>query len=145
MKLLIVLYSILAIMNVACSTKKMRQIEKVQIGMDRDDVLDIMGSPSRVDRSRQPHIWRYNIIEGSKLIVKEIHFQGHSVHYVGQPLKRVKLKIEAPLLSKEEKDLFHEKPRPVTHSYEKEIIKAAEESFEEEEADKEVPNFIEVN
>lgn len=140
----ITIVSLVLLIN-GCGTLPSQPIEKIKVGMDRSDVLDIVGSPNHVDRQRQPHIWKYNIVKGSQMEVKEIHFLGHNVSYVGDPKAREPIPQEKLDLSKEEKRVLNPKTKKVRNSnFEKEIIKASEENNEAEEAEKEVPTFIEV-
>ncbi len=68
----------------ACQTSMVRQFDKVTIGMEKDDVLDIMGSPTRTQRFHDKDRWTYIYYDKRIRHEKEIQFfEGNSV-YVGE-------------------------------------------------------------
>lgn len=67
----------------ACQTSPLDDYNKLHAGMEKDQVLDIMGSPQRTERFHGKDRWTYIFYDHNVKYEKEIHFlQGNAV-YVG--------------------------------------------------------------
>ncbi len=58
---------------------------KVSGGMDKDEVLDVMGNPQLTKRRQSQDIWQYYFYEGDNRTIKEVHFKDGKVIYKGDP------------------------------------------------------------
>ena len=77
----VLLFSLFALS--ACATKTVDNIKRVQVGMDKSDVLEILGNPTRQSRSLGMDRWTYEIENPSGLQSNYIFFDGGIVRYVG--------------------------------------------------------------
>jgi outer membrane protein assembly factor BamE (lipoprotein component of BamABCDE complex) len=50
----------------ACQTSPIEQFSKLKNDMSKDDVLEIVGSPQRTERSYGKEKWAYRIVRGSR-------------------------------------------------------------------------------
>ncbi len=70
----------------ACQTSELTLWHQVQPGMDKGEVLEIMGSPTATHRFHGKDRWLYRFYEKEKSFKKEVHFsEGIAVH-VGEEL-----------------------------------------------------------
>ena len=67
----------------ACQTSMVKQFDKVKLGMEKDDILDIMGSPSQTQRFHGKDRWRYVFYDKRIRFEKEVHFFEGNAVYVG--------------------------------------------------------------
>lgn len=67
----------------ACQTSMLNQYSKVKAGMEKDDVLDIMGSPQRTQRFHGKDRWTYVFYDQRMRFEKEVHFFENNAIYVG--------------------------------------------------------------
>lgn len=67
----------------ACQTSMVKQFSKVQPGMEKDDVLEIMGSPSQSRRFHGKDRWSYVFYEDRIRFEKEVHFFEGKAIYIG--------------------------------------------------------------
>lgn len=70
--------------SIGCQTSMYQQFEQVNVGMDKDDVLQIMGSPQRTQRWRGKDRWTFVFYEDRIRFEKEVQFQEGVATYVGQ-------------------------------------------------------------
>jgi outer membrane protein assembly factor BamE (lipoprotein component of BamABCDE complex) len=75
------------VFSVGCQTNELKQYEKLKVGMDKADVLGIMGSPKRTERRRGVDRWNYSFYQENQLYDKEVQFQNGSATYVGELTK----------------------------------------------------------
>lgn len=71
----------------ACSTASKTEVEEfkgVKNGMDKSEVLDILGSPKTSYHSNGKDVWNYEIYEKENKFRREIHFQKGLVTYNGK-------------------------------------------------------------
>lgn len=114
----------------ACQTNMTRQFEKVHSGMEKNDVLELMGSPQRSQRFHGKDRWTYILYEDNKRSEKEVHFDNGVAVYVGDTwkpeaeksaeavdAKNEKTNVELDKLVKEEKD----QARNAFSEYEKKV------------------------
>ncbi len=67
----------------ACQTNMINQFSAVKPGMEKDDVLNLMGSPSRTQRFHGKDRWTYIFYEDRIRFEKEVHFFENNAIYVG--------------------------------------------------------------
>ena len=72
----------------ACASSPLKDFSRVKRGMDKDDVLDIVGSPHHKNRVDDSDIWGYTLREGDHNVEKEIYLKGDRVIYVGDKLTK---------------------------------------------------------
>lgn len=75
---------LLGLLTSACQTNMLKQFSAVKPGMEKDDVLDIMGSPSRTQRFHGKDRWTYVFYSDRIRFEKEIHFFENNAIYVGE-------------------------------------------------------------
>lgn len=77
--------SLLSLTTLACQTSLLSQYNQVRTGMEKDDVIDLMGSPQRTERMRDKDRWTYIFYDKRVRYEKEIQFTKGNVVYVGEP------------------------------------------------------------
>lgn len=78
-----------------------RQFSKVQVGLEKDQVLAVMGSPQRTLRRAGQDRWSYLFYdEDNNRVQKEVRFENGVVIHVGEPI--------FPEVSAEQQDANHE-------------------------------------
>jgi outer membrane protein assembly factor BamE len=86
----------LALYSTGCASTDIRDFEKIQVGMDKDDVLKIMGSPNKSERWKGMDRWTYVLWNDNQDGRREVHFNEGRATYVGDMVK--------PEISAEEQD-----------------------------------------
>lgn len=81
----IVAFVVLALLLSGCQTNMLKEFDDVKAGMDKDDVLNIMGSPRSTQRFHGKDRWRYTIYNSNMRYEKEVHFKEGLAVYVGEP------------------------------------------------------------
>lgn len=124
------LLSLIFLILPACQSKPIRQFEKIKPGMEKVEVLDLMGSPTAVTRFHGKDRWIYIFYDKDARQEKEIHFEGGSAVYVGgawQPApektaeKRDQQNLEMEKQLKEENARQKEENKNAYSNYEKEV------------------------
>jgi outer membrane protein assembly factor BamE len=87
-------------MTVGCATNQKDQFAKVQIGMEKNDVLGLLDSPQRTQRWHGMDRWTYIFYDADNRIEKEIHFLEGKANYAGDVFK--------PEISAEKQDEINE-------------------------------------
>ncbi len=92
---------------VACTTPMVERFDKVELGMDKTDVIDEVGSPNRSLRSNDQDIWIYTFHTPDTIEQREVCFKDNVVSYVGTPRPRnehpkIKSEEEAAAVLKKE-------------------------------------------
>ncbi|MNL36026.1 Outer membrane protein assembly factor BamE [compost metagenome] len=67
----------------ACQTSMVRQFDQVTLGMEKDDVLNLMGSPQRNQRYKGKDKWTYIFYDKRIRHEKEVQFFEGNAVYVG--------------------------------------------------------------
>lgn len=67
----------------ACQTSMLSEYNKLHTGMEKDQVLEIMGSPQRTERFHGKDRWTYVFYDKSTKYEKEVHFFEGNAIYVG--------------------------------------------------------------
>ncbi len=66
-----------------CQTPDMDLWNQVQPGMDKGEVLEIMGSPRTTERKKMQDRWIYWLYDKDNLNVRQVHFDQGKAVYVG--------------------------------------------------------------
>lgn len=74
---------ILILIIQGCAHKPFKNFQKVKIGMDKGDVIHLLGGPHRAIRFDGKDIWFYQFYQKGSWIKKEIAFNNGFVHYFG--------------------------------------------------------------
>ena len=74
---------ILSLLLTACQTSMLKQFEQVKPGMEKDDVLTLMGSPRQTQRFHGKDRWYYVFYDERIRFEKEIQFFEGNVIYIG--------------------------------------------------------------
>lgn len=91
---------LLSAFSLGCQTLPQTDFAKVQPGMDKHSVLEIMGSPNSTLRRSGQDRWYYNYYEQNSPVTKEVRFQEGLAVYSGDLMK--------PALSAEDEDKRNE-------------------------------------
>lgn len=86
-----------------------RQIDKITIGMDKDQVLDEIGDPKRTFRSNSQDHWIYVYFEENNEWRRQVDFRDGKVFKVGRPV--AKRNWESELENSETMEEFESKAR----------------------------------
>lgn len=76
-------FAVAALLLTACQTNMVKQFEQVKPGMEKDDVLDLLGSPRQTQRFHGKDRWYYVFYEDRIRFEKEVHFFEGNAIYVG--------------------------------------------------------------
>jgi outer membrane protein assembly factor BamE len=71
----------------SCQTHMIEEFNKVRPGMDKGQVLEIIGSPQTSDRWKGKDRWQYVYYKENRKVVKEILFDNGKADYVGDEYK----------------------------------------------------------
>lgn len=77
-----------------------KEFERVEKGMEKAQVIDIVGSPNRTQRWRGMDRWTYIFYDSQLQAVREVHFDQGKAAYVGAQY--------VPQVSAEQQDLLNE-------------------------------------
>lgn len=83
-----------------CAYSQKKQFDKVQVGMEKNDVLELMDSPQRTQRWHGMDRWTYIFYENDQRQEKEVHFSDGKANYVGE--------VFQPKVSASEQDQMNE-------------------------------------
>jgi len=92
--------SLTSAFGLGCQTNEIKAFSKVQPGMEKGDVIGIMGSPQRSERWHGRDRWTYIFYHEDSRFEKEVQFSGGRSLYVGDVTK--------PEVSAEEQDKINE-------------------------------------
>lgn len=71
----------------ACQMSSVRQFSKIQVGMEKDQVLAIMGSPQKTLRRAGQDRWSYSFYDDdNNKVQKEVRFENGFAIHVGDPI-----------------------------------------------------------
>lgn len=68
---------------VGCATNMKDQFGRVQVGMEKNDVLDLVSSPQRTQRWKGMDRWTYIFYDDNHRLEKEVLFNEGKASYVG--------------------------------------------------------------
>ncbi len=90
MRLYIIIVSLFFMFG--CQTSQVRQFSKIKSGMEKSEVLDLMGTPWTTIRFHGKDRWIYVIYEEGVRSEREVHFLNGSSVYVGDAWKPEEVK-----------------------------------------------------
>ena len=141
LKLILMIGFILSL--TACQTSQLKQYQQLHLGMEKHDVLEIMGSPYKTSRASDQDRWTYIFYDNQIRNEKEVHFFEGTAVYIGEKAK--------PLISAEEQDRINAelerhsanqyKTAPVVQSYPSYLQSAPSVDESLEETPKLAPKF----
>lgn len=70
-------------LNIGCQSTPTRDFSKLETGMEKPEVLEIMGSPNRTQRWKGKDRWTYIWYDQRTREEKEVHFEDGKATYVG--------------------------------------------------------------
>jgi outer membrane protein assembly factor BamE len=92
--------SFLGLFLCGCATDMNNQFQRIKVGMEKDEVLGLMDSPQRTQRTRGQDRWTYIFYHEDQRQEKEVHFSEGKAAYVGDhPI---------PAMAAEERDARNE-------------------------------------
>lgn len=96
----LILLTLPLLLNLSCQTNELKAYDRLQVGMEKGEVIAIMGSPRRTDRSNSKDRWTYIFYQGDQKYQKEVQFLEGKATYVGE--------VILPQISAEEQDRLNE-------------------------------------
>lgn len=97
---LFILSSMLLLVGLGCATDQKAQFEKVKIGMEKGEVLNLLDSPQRTQRWHGMDRWTYIFYQDDQRLEKEVHFMEGKAQYAGD--------VYQPQVSAEAQDQINE-------------------------------------
>lgn len=89
-----------------CQTLPADDFERLKPGMDKNEVLEIMGNPQRSERWHGMDRWTYIFFDTSKRQEKEVHFsQGKAVYIGGRYVPPVTAAEQDTIFENENREL----------------------------------------
>jgi outer membrane protein assembly factor BamE len=79
-----ILASLAILITSACQTSVVKQFESIKPGMEKNDVIGLMGSPNQTLRVHGKDRWYYNFYEDKIRFEKEVQFINGITVYVGE-------------------------------------------------------------
>lgn len=79
----LVLLFIMMLLLTGCTISQKKQFEKVEVGMEKDQVLGLLDSPQRTQRWHGLDRWTYIFYDENHRLEKEVHFNEGKASYVG--------------------------------------------------------------
>jgi outer membrane protein assembly factor BamE (lipoprotein component of BamABCDE complex) len=70
--------------STGCQTNELKQYEKLKLGMDKSEVIEIMGSPRKVERRQSQDHWVYKFYQDQQWYEKEVRFKEGKAIYLGE-------------------------------------------------------------
>lgn len=102
MRLLLILLTISTLS--ACQSKPIRQFEELKPGMEKNQVLETMGTPWTVTRLHGKDRWFYIFYDDGVRLEKEVHFLDGKAVYIGDTWKPAEDKTAEITDKKNEQD-----------------------------------------
>lgn len=82
-RILSIFLAVTALLTTACQTSALNDFQKVKPGMEKQDVLELMGNPSRTERFHGKDRWTYVFYDSRIRFQKEVQFFEGNAIYVG--------------------------------------------------------------
>ncbi len=95
MKAKIILLFLFLVSVVSCTHTQKESVRKLEVGMSKADVLEVMGNPTRTNRSHGSDRWVYEYEVNGQKEVTEVYFQEGKASYFGKP-KDPKSPVNSP-------------------------------------------------
>lgn len=86
---------------VACQSSPLNRFGDLKKGMEKVQVVDLLGSPKSTQRWQGKDRWLYEFTTSERLVEKEVHFQDGQLVYAGNPVR--------PLVSAADQDRINDK------------------------------------
>ena len=96
-----ILGSFLVMGAIGCQTDPAKDFTSLKPGMEKMDVLEVMGSPQRTQRWHGMDRWTYIYYEQKNRSEKEVHFDQGKAVYIGE-------KYQPPVSAKEQDEIYAE-------------------------------------
>jgi outer membrane protein assembly factor BamE (lipoprotein component of BamABCDE complex) len=130
-----------------CQTPRHREFERVHEGMDKGQVLDAVGNPTRTLRQAEIDRWIYVFYPSEQTTeTKEIHFRKGVVIYKGAPFSPVpSIPAEEQDARNEESNQAAERARAAERAAAEQLLKEANEPDPKAEEYKVAPKFESVD
>lgn len=77
----------LGFLLLSCASPSHRAVERINIGMEKSDVLDILGSPTRTERARNGDRWTYESYTKENKYSFNVYFHDGRVSHITSPEK----------------------------------------------------------
>ncbi|MFN7262516.1 MAG: outer membrane protein assembly factor BamE [Pseudobdellovibrionaceae bacterium] len=124
-RMVILVLSLASLFTVGCQMSPSKQFNKVTVGMEKDQVLEIMGSPQQTLRRSGADRWTYVFYNQETKESRQVHFSEGKAVYVGEVYK--------PEVSAEDQDTMNAQANAALEAqWQQERIKRAQEpSYEE--------------
>ena len=79
------LYLLSFLLLTSCVSMPHIAFDKIEKGMDRSDVLELVGSPLHVNKQTFTHVWIYRFFDRQRNeIIREVQFESGRVVYSGE-------------------------------------------------------------
>lgn len=75
---------VIGLFTSACQTSMLKQFESIKPGMEKDDVLELMGSPNQTQRVSGKDRWYYTFYDNRIRFQKEVQFVDGTAIYIGE-------------------------------------------------------------
>lgn len=69
-----------------CASQQGAFETNVQLGMDKSEVLELIGGPSSTRRRNGEDVWQYDFYSNDQKSSKELRFKNNKVSYKGDPI-----------------------------------------------------------
>ncbi len=76
----------ITLLSAACSTPQHSFESDLKVGMDKAEVLELVGGPQLTKRRNSEDVWQYVFYNGEQKTTKELHFKNNKVIYKGEPV-----------------------------------------------------------
>lgn len=85
-KLVTIIITLMSLgLAVGCQVSPLSQYNQVRMGMEKDDVMDLMGAPQRTERLHGKDRWTYIFYDNRIRFEREVQFDKNNVVYIGEP------------------------------------------------------------
>lgn len=74
---------LVGLLAISCETSMVRQFEGVKMGMEKTEVLALMGRPNQTQRAHGKDRWFYNFYDNQIRFQKEVQFFEGNAIYIG--------------------------------------------------------------
>lgn len=145
MRLYLLILSLASLLLSACQSSPVKQFDKIQAGMEKNEVLDLMGPPRTTTRLHGKDRWIYVFYEDKIRYEKEVHFQSGNAVYVGDAWKPAPEKsAEAKDLRTKEEDLAYQEEQKKNEEERSKAYADYEKAVKSENKIRYMPDFIEI-
>lgn len=97
----------LLFLSTGCATPVHERLEKLHTGMDKGQVLDLVGNPKRTIRKDSSDVWTFVYYQGDRRFERDVRFTNGHVSHVGAPLA-VSREADADAVTSDYENLVNE-------------------------------------